>query len=175
VLVDLPTNTTPATDTADQVAVMRQINSAISGCSYAANETFTIYRELQAHSISSSDVAEAPSMLRDDQEACSFTSSSIYDLSNVEGTGTPAGRDINQVVVVTTTWATSDALAAIEDIQSLTSDPEDATARADLAKRETALAEDRAKADGLVDSADRILHAHLPPPDLPSLPQPTGN
>ena len=175
VLVDLPTNTTPATDTADQAAVMKQINSAISGCSYAAKETFTIYQDLQAHSLSAADVAETPAMLRDDQSACSFTSSSIYDLSNVEGTGTPAGKDINQVVVVTTTWATSDALAAIEDIQTLTNDPKDTTALADLPKREAQLAQDRAKADGLVASADRILHAHLPMPDLPSLPQPSSS
>jgi hypothetical protein len=111
-------------------------------------------------------------MLRDDQDACSFTSSSIYDLSNVEGTGTPAGKEINQLVVVTTTWATSDALAAIEDIQTLSTDPRNAAALADLPKREATLAQDRARADGLVTSADRILHAHLPMPDLPALPQP---
>ncbi len=175
VLVDLPTHTTPATDTADQVAVMKQINTAISGCSFAAKETFSIYRDLQAHSLSAADVAETPSMLRDDQSACSFTSSSIYDLSNVEGTGTPAGKDIDQVVNVATIWATSDALAAIEDIQSLTTDPGDATAGTDLPKRETALAQDRAKADGYVDSADRILHASLPRPDLPSLPRPASS
>jgi hypothetical protein len=175
VLVDLPTNTTPATDTADQAAVMKQINSAISGCSYAAKETFTIYQDLQAHSLSAADVAETPAMLRDDQSACSFTSSSIYDLSNVEGTGTPAGKDINQVVNVATIWATSDALAAIEDIQTLTTDPGNVTARTDLPKRESALAQDRAKADGYVTSADRILHAHLPRPDLPDLPKPAGS
>jgi hypothetical protein len=174
VLVDLPTNTTPATDKVDQTAVMKQINTAISGCSYAAKETFTIYQDLQAHSLSAADVAETPSMLRDDQSACSFTSSSIFDLSNVEGTGTPAGKEINQVVNVATIWATSDALAAIEDIQTLSTDPGNARARADLPKREIALAQDRAKADGYVDSADRILHATLPRPDLPSLPVPAG-
>ena len=175
VLVDLPTNTTPATDAADQVAVMKQINSAISGCSYAAKETFTIYQDLQAHSLSAADVALTPAMLRDDQSACSFTSSSIYDLSNVEGTGTPAGRDINQVVNVATIWATSDALAAIEDIQTLSTDPGNARARADLSKRDTTLAQDRAKADGLVASAEHILHATLPRPDLPQLPPPAGS
>ena len=136
VLVDLPTSTTPATDTSDQAAVMKQINSAIAGCSFAAKETFFIYHGLQTRALSAADVAESPSMLRDDQEACSFTSSSIYDLSNVEGTGTPAGKDINQVTVVTTTWATSDALAAIEDIQTLTNDRKNTTALNDLRKRE---------------------------------------
>jgi hypothetical protein len=175
VLVDLPANTTPATDSADQVAVMKQINSAISGCSYATKETFTIYQDLQAHSLSAADVALTPSLLRDDQSACSFTSSSIYDLSNVEGTGTPAGKDITQVVNLATIWATSDALGAIEDIQTLSTHPGNASARADLEKRETALAQDRAKADGFVTSAGHILHTTLPKPDLPSLPTPTGS
>jgi hypothetical protein len=170
VLVDLPTNTTPATDTADQAAVMKQINTAISGCSYAAKETFTIYQDLQAHSLSAADVAETPSMLRDDQSACSFTSSSIYDLSNVQGTATRAGKDVGQVVNVATLWATSDALAAIEDIQTLWTDPTDAAALADLPKREVALAKGRTQADDYVVAADRILHASIPMPDMPVLP-----
>ncbi len=176
VVVDLPSHTTPATDTADQTAVMKQINAAIAGCSYGAKETFMIYQDLTSHTLNAADRAEAPSMLRDDQSACSFTSSSIYDLSNVEGTGTPAGRNINQVVTVATTWATSEALAAIEDIQTLSSDPGNAKALADLPKQEKLLAQDRAKADAYVAAADRILHAHLPMPDLPDLPHPaTGS
>ncbi|HQT75535.1 MAG TPA: prepilin peptidase, partial [Rhodopila sp.] len=41
VLVDLPSSTTQATDTADQTAIMKQINTAIEGCSFATSETFT--------------------------------------------------------------------------------------------------------------------------------------
>ena len=175
VAVDLPSHTTTAADTADQTSVMQQINSGIDGCSYGVKETFTIYQDLKRNSLTASDRAEVPAMMRDDQDACSFTSSNIYDLSNVEGTGTPAGKDINQVVNVATIWATSDALAAIEDIQTLTTDPGNVTARTDLPKRESALAQDRAKADGYVTSADRILHAHLPRPDLPDLPKPAGS
>ena len=172
VLVDLPSHTTVATDTADQTAIMKQINTALAGCSYGVKETFAIYQDQRAGSLTASDRALTPSMLRDDQSACSFTSSSIYDLSNVQGTATPAGKDIGQVVNVATLWTTSDALAAIEDIQTLSGDPGNAKALADLPKQERLLAQDRAKADAYVAAADRILHANIPMPDLPDLPHP---
>jgi len=174
VLVDLPSKTTVATDTADQTAVMKQINSAIAGCSFGVAETFTIYQALQKHSLSASNKAETPSMLRDDQSACSFTSSSIFDLSNVQGTGTAAGKNIGQVVNVATLWATSDALGAIEDIQTLTTSPGNATALADLSKRQVALAQGRTQARNYVLAADRILNARLPMPDMPALPHLIG-
>lgn len=175
VLVDLPTHTSVAADTANQTTVMQQINTDLEGCSYAVQESFTIYHDWTQGSLTGPDRTQTPSMLRDDQEACSFTSSSIYDLSNVEGTGTPAGKDVGDVVEVATVWATSDALGAIEDVQVLTAHPGDAAARADLAKRETQLASDRAQADAEVTAADRILDARLPMPDLPDLPRPTGS
>ena len=167
VLVDLPTHTTVATDTADQTTVMKQINTALAGCSYGVKETFTIYQDQRAGTLTASDRSLTPSMLRDDQTACSFTSSSIYDLSNVQGTGTPAGKNIGLVVNVATLWATSDALAAIEDIQTLSTDPANAKAIADLPEREAALAQGRAQAFGDVRAAEHILHAKLPAPDMP--------
>jgi hypothetical protein len=174
VAVDLPSHTTTSTDTADQTSVMQQINTDVAPCSYGVKETFMIYQDLKEGSLSSSDQAEAPAMMRDDQTACSFTSSTIYDLSNVEGTGTPAGKNIGDVVNVATLWTTSDALGAIEDIQTLSTDPTDASALANLSKQEAALARDRAQADAYVTAADRILGAHLPMPDLPSLPHLSG-
>jgi len=174
VLVDLPATTTRATDAADQTAIMKQINTAIEGCSFAVSETFTIYQGLSDHSLSPSSKALTPSMLRDDQTACSFTSSSIFDLSNVEGTGTAAGRQITKVVTTATLWATSDALGAIEDIQTLSSDPGNAAALADLGKRQVALAEGRTLARGYVLTAERILGTRLPMPDMPALPDLAG-
>jgi hypothetical protein len=174
ILVDLPVTTTPATDAADQTAVMKQINTAIAGCAFGVNETFTIYTSLRAHSLNASDKAETPSMLRDDQSACSFTSSSIYDLSNVQGTGTAAGKNIGDVVNVATLWATSDALGAIEDVQNLTTNPNDAKALADLRTRQIALAQGRTQARDYVLAADRILNTQLPMPDMPALPRLPG-
>ncbi len=174
VAVDLPSHTTVASDIADQTSIMQQINGDIDGCAYGVKETFTIYQDTKKGSLSPSDLAEAPSMLRDDQTACSFTSSEIYDLSNVEGTGTPAGKNIGDVVNVVTLWATSDALGAIEDIQNLHSDPGSAAIIANLSKQETALARDRTQADDDVSAADRILRAKLPMPALPDLPRLPG-
>ena len=174
VAVDLPSHTTVARDTADQTSVMQQINNDISGCAFGVKETFMIYQDQMKGSLSSSDRALIPSMMRDDQTACSFTSSQIFDLSNVEGTGTPAGKDVGNVVNVATLWATSDALGAIEDIQSLQSGPHNAATIANLSKQEKALAHDRAHADADVAAADRILKASLPMPALPDLPHLDG-
>jgi len=170
VLVDLPAHTTVATDTADQAAIMKQINAGLAGCSFGVRETFTIYQSQRAGTLTASDRSFMPSMLRDDQTACSFTSSSIFDLSNIQSTGTPAGRDIGQVVNLTTLWATSDALAAIEDIQTLSTDPTNAKALTDLPGREVALRQGRSEAIGEVRAADRLLHAGLPLPNMPDLP-----
>jgi len=70
---------------------------------------------------------------------------------------------------VATLWTTSDALGAIEDIQTLFDRPHDATALADLPRREAALAKDRAQAFGDVEAANRILGAHIPLPDMPDV------
>jgi hypothetical protein len=174
VLVDLPSHTTTAADTADQASILKQINADVGPCSYGVKETFLIFQDLKNGSLTPSELGQAPSLMRDDQTACSFASSTIFDLSNVEGTGTPAGKDIGDVVSVTTLWATSDALGAIEDIQSLSTDPGSVSTLADLSKQEAALARDRAQADADVAAADRVLGAHLPMPDLPSLPRLPG-
>ena len=174
VLVDLPSHTTPAADIAAQSDVMNQINSDIAGCAYAAQETFTILEDLRTGLLTTSDRSEAPSMLRDDQTACSFTSGSIYDLSNVEGTGSAAGKRIGDIVDLATTWATSDALAAIEDIQNIYSGQASNSTNANLSHEEVLLGEDRATAIADVAAADRILHARLPQPNLPNLPHLAG-
>jgi hypothetical protein len=174
VIIDLPSHTTVATDIADQTSIMHQINADVGGCAFAVRETFTIYQDMKTGHLSASDRSSVPSMLRDDQSACSFTNSDIFDLSNVETTGSPAGRNIGQVVSVSTLWVTSDALAAIEDIQTLFSTSGTSSTVADLTQQEAQLAKDRADADGYVQAADRILGAKLPLPGLPSLPHLIG-
>ncbi len=175
VVVDLPGKTSVAEDTAAQTSLMNEINGDISGCAYAVRETFTIYQDSRAGGLTASDRSRVPSLLRDDQTACSFTSSSIYDLSNVEVPGSPAGKSIEQVVNVDTLWATSDALAAIEDIQFLDGNQATASKIADLSKQEVMLTRDRAQAIGYVEAADKTLGgARLPMPNLPALPHLVG-
>jgi hypothetical protein len=174
VIVDLPSHTTTASDTAAQTSVLQQINQGLAGCAYAAQETFMIYQDMKMGTLTSADRNLTPSLLRDDQTACSFTSSTIYDLSNVEGTGSPAGKRVGDVVDVATLWATSDALAAIEDIQTIYDKRGSASTTANLSHQEVALAHDRALALADVRAADTILHTHLPMPDLPALPHLVG-
>jgi hypothetical protein len=175
VVVDLPGKTTIAQDTAAQTSLMNEINGDISGCAYAVRETFLIYQDSRTGGLTASDRSRVPSLLRDDQTACSFTNSAIYDLANVEVPGSPAGKSIQQVVSVDTLWATSDALAAIEDVQSLNADRGTASTIADLAKQEAMLAKDRALANGYVEAAEKTLGgAKLPMTNLPDLPHLVG-
>jgi len=175
VLVDLPRPTTVSQDVSAQTSVMNEVNGDVAGCAYAIRETFTIYQDMKTGALSASDRSRVPTLLRDDQTACSFTNSSIFDLSDVEPPGSPAGKKIGQTVSVVTLWATSDALAAIEDVQALDGNTGSATTVADLTKQEHLLANDRAQAIGDVRAADGTLGgAHLPMPNLPDLPHLVG-
>jgi len=174
VAVDLPGKTTAAQDAATQTSLMNEINGDLSGCAYAVRETFAIYQDSRTGGLTASDRSRVPKLLLDDQTACSFTSNSIFNLSTVEVPGSPGGKSIQQVVSASTLWATSDALAAIEDIQALNTGPSSASKLADLSKQEAMLAKDRALADGYVEAADKTLGAKLPMPAIPNLPHLIG-
>jgi len=170
VVVDLPAHTTVGADISNQKSVISQINSAISECAYAIKETYLIDDGLRHSTLSSNERSQAPVLLRDDQTACSFSSSSIYDLSNIEGTGTAAGKDVGDVVNTTTVWATADALAIIEDVQSIVEGHSSPSLLRNLSNSSVSLGRDRALAFTQIRDADRILHTTLPWPDLPKLP-----
>jgi hypothetical protein len=150
---------------------MKEVVSDIAPCAYAVNESFTIWKDTESHTLSSSDIARVPGLLRDDQTACSFTSEAIYDLtSNIEVPQTTSGKPLGQMVGTVTLWATSDALSAIESIQTLTSDPGNAAALKQLQKEEPILASDRAQAEAQLNATDKILSTKLPALNLPVLP-----
>jgi hypothetical protein len=70
-------------------------------------------------------------------------------------------------------WVTSDALAAIEAIMTLTKDPTNAAALSELTSAERLLASDRRALGSEIDAADTSLGgANLPALGLPSLPVP---
>jgi len=162
VVSDLPTHTSRATDIQGETTVISEITGDVAPCVFAVREALTLYGDETSGTLSAGNRAQIPGLLRDDQDACSFTDSSIYDLSDIEVPGSPAGKDMGQAVNTTTVWATSDALAAIEDIQSLTSDPADRKARAQLVVARRLLAEDSAKVAGEVGAAGRTLRTTLP-------------
>jgi hypothetical protein len=64
-------------------------------------------------------------------------------------------------VSVVTLWATSDALAGIEEIQVLETTPSDLKARQSLAQDIRVLGHDRAQALAELQAVDKLLGTHL--------------
>lgn len=162
VLTDLPQTTSRAAQIANGDAVVSQVAQDVGPCSYAVSESFVIYGDMTRRSLTPSEKAQVPGLLDDDQQACSFTSSSIYDLSTIGVPGSPSGRYLGDLVETVTLWATSDALSAIEQIQALSSGPGDHKALQILATDERLLGQDRAQALHELASADAIVHARFP-------------
>jgi hypothetical protein len=170
VVTDLPQHASRPVQIAGDDTVMSEVNSDVGACSYALGESFTIYGDLVGHRLTSSDAAEAPRLLGDDQTACSYANESIYELSNIEVPGSAAGKNLGQLVDTVSLWATSDALRAIEEIQALDTDPSNATALRDLSQAEQMLTSDRAQAESELEAADKVLHTRLPALHLAQVP-----
>ncbi len=175
VISDLPHPITKAEDATAQNASMKQINTDIGPCVFAIKEAFSFYEQKVSGRLSASNLAQVPSLLVGDQTACSFTSGSIYDLTNnIQVLDTKAGKDIDHMLSVVVLWTTSDALAAIEDIQYLFSHPSDTNKLHNLAKKEALLAKDRTLALDYVARAEHTLGMKLKQPILPVLTQLSG-
>ncbi|HVA02578.1 MAG TPA: hypothetical protein VMU64_02425 [Acidimicrobiales bacterium] len=161
VVSDLPTPTSPASDAMAENAVIKQINFDVAPCLFSVREALTLYGDETSGTLNSGHRAQIPSLLRDDQTACSYTNDNIFQLSDIAGPGSAAGKEVDQAVNTVTVWATSDALAAIEAIQALTSRPGDRKARNQLHGDERLLTEDRNKATAEIDAAGHILGTRL--------------
>jgi hypothetical protein len=168
VLTDLPVSTSRASDISAERSVMSEVNSDLSPCSYAVHQALGIWALQAAHQLSAADRAPTPGLLGDDQSACSFTNEGIYDLANIQVPGTPAGKELGQMVATVTLWTTSDALRAIEDVQTLMNAGGDRPVLADLAKQERLLASDRRTAVAEEGAADADLDTRLQPVNLPA-------
>jgi hypothetical protein len=162
VLTDLPQHTSRSAEISGDRSVMSQVNADVGPCSYAVGESFTIYAGLTAHSLTHSELEQVPGLLRDDQLACSFTDDSIYQLSTLEVPGSAAGKDLGQMVSTVTLWASSDALSAIEQMQTLYSHPNSSTALARLRDDERLMNSDRSQALAQLNDADAVLRTRLP-------------
>ncbi|MHB1089202.1 MAG: hypothetical protein ACYC19_10645 [Acidimicrobiales bacterium] len=170
IISDLPHPITKVEDATAQNASIKQINTDIGPCVFAVKEAFSFYEQKVSGKLSSSNLAQVPSLLVGDQTACSFTSGSIYDLTNnIQVLDTKAGKDIDHMLSVVVLWSTSDALAAIEDIQYLFSHPGDQQKLNNLAKKQVLLAKDRQLALDYVASAEKTLGLNLKQPILPVL------
>jgi hypothetical protein len=169
VLSDLPQHPSRATQVSDATSVVKQINSDVGACVYAVKEAFAIQSALAAHTVSAANQGRVPGLLRDDQNACAFTDSSINDLAGVEVPGSSAGKDLADLVNTVTLWSSSDALGSIEAIQTLSSKPGDVPAHSRLASYSGTLESDRVMAEAQLSAADQVLRAQLPALVLPVL------
>ncbi len=167
VISDLPEHASRPAQISSDTSVVRDVNSDLASCAFAVGEAYTIYRDKLSSRLSQSETARVPSLLRDDQNACSFTDESIFNLSNIEVPGSLAGRHLQDLVSTVTLWATSDGLAAIEAVQTLFSRPGDQAAQRQLSRATTELANDRRRAIAEIAAADQVLAAHFPAVQLP--------
>ena len=167
VLSDLPVSTSRAEDISAERSVMSEVNGDVGPCALGVRQAIGIWNLQAQHALTPADRAPTPGLLGDDQTACSFTNETIFDLTNIEVPGTPAGKDLGQLIATATLWTTSDSLRAIEDVQTLMSDPDDVSALRSLAAEDKRLATDRSTALSQEDAADRALATRLPSVDLP--------
>lgn len=167
VLSDLPVSTSRASDISAERSVMSEVNTDLAPCAYAIHQAIGIWNLQAAGQLTQADRAPTPGLLGDDQSACSFTNEEIFDLSNVQVPQTTAGKQLGQMVATATLWTTSDALRAIEDVQTLLNDPSNPAALHGLSAAESQLAADRGTAVAQEHAADRALETRLPPVDLP--------
>jgi hypothetical protein len=162
VLTDVPHHSTRPGQITDDTRVISQVNSDVGPCSSALGESLTIYRGLSAHSLTPSQINEVPGLLRKDQAACSFTDNHIYQLSTIAAPRSASGKYMGQVVSTVTLWATSDALAAIGEVQAFDSGSADTQVAPRLRHFEGLLSTDRAQAESELGAADSLLQARLP-------------
>lgn len=174
VISDLPVSTSRADDISAERSVLSEANTDLAGCSLAINQAIRIWDLQAAHQLTAADRAPTPGLLSDDQTACSFTNEDIFDLTNIQVPGTPAGKNLGQMLATATLWTTSDALHAIEDVQTLMNDPGDVSALRNLSHEEQQLAADRRTALSQERATDKDLDVHLPTVDLPAVHQATA-
>jgi hypothetical protein len=172
VVADLPHHATRAQriDTVD--TVIRSVDTGIHPCTYAIDQAFTIYQRDASGTLDASQKAQVPGLVSQDAQACSFANQSVVNIATITIPGTTAGQHLSSVVKSVFEWMTSDAVGAMDDLESLISNPHDTSALDNLAKQERRLAGDRAAADRAMAAANRALgDAHVPAPALPKLPE----
>ncbi len=169
VIVDQPSPVSRASERSAGVALLNQVNGDVTPCAFALGEAATLYRGEVAGSLRPGQRSQVPTLLQDDADACSFTSANINDLTSIEEPGTGIGRYLAEVVALSVTWTTSDALGAIDDVIALSSHRADRHAARDLALRQRYLGGDRRAARTALAAADRFVGGGLPALGLPAV------
>lgn len=177
VVSDLPTPQNVQQQATEVGGVVKEIATGVHPCAFAVNEAFqTFFVPARNGTLSTASRGFARQYLDEDQQACSFESTSIFSMSTITVPNSPAGQRMNAIIKTVLEWATSDANGAILDIQTLVNDPTNAKALKDLRKRERTLATDRAKAERDLRAAEADLQGQrLPGLGLPRFPDPSAH
>ena len=144
VVTDLPQSPSPASKRSSVIATIKEVSGDVAGCNAALGEAFTIYHQLSAGTLTAAHRNEAPAILADDANGCSYTSQSIVDLASVQISQVGVGRTLNHLAADALNWTDPDGLTAIYDVAALLRDPHQTKARANLTQQVAQLAADRA-------------------------------
>ena len=90
VISDLPTPTSRASDIQGETTVISEINTDVGPCVFSLHEALTLYAD-ESGRLSPANRAQIPGLLRDDQNACSYTNATIFDLSDISLLGLACG------------------------------------------------------------------------------------
>lgn len=172
VVTDLPTSATHASDVAAANAFVRLVNADLRPCGFAVQEAYAFRVDQLRGTLSATDRAALPSLLNDDEVACSYADASISDLTSIESPGTAAAGSLGDALSTSLQWVTFDALSAINSIQKLSTAPGNTKALRALAHDTMLLATDRASVNATMQLADASLRATVIAVDLPPLPSP---
>jgi hypothetical protein len=170
VVSDLPVHSSLREQARENATIAREINADLQPCTFAVRESFKLLGKEQTGSLSAGQRGRVPSLLREDQAACAFTDSNMYDLANIEVPGSAPGNQMGRLDYTVTLWATSDSVAAIRDMEAIFANPANTRAKRALAKEERLLRRDRATARQQLRTAERMLNARLPQLHLPVTP-----
>lgn len=172
VIADLPHNASPTDQAAQATTLVKSVDADIRTCTFSLQQTDTIFGRQQSGTLTAAQRSQAPSLLSQNEQACSFANQSVVDLGTLTVPSGPAGTELGNMITNVEVWMTSDAVAAMDDMQQLIEHPSDAKAEHDLAKQESLLTADRAKADADVRAAEKSLGGtRIPDPDLPAAPR----
>jgi hypothetical protein len=174
VISDIPTPQSTRQQASVVSGVVKEIATGVHPCAYAVSEAFrTFYVPSTDGTLTKTSRGFANQYLDQDQQACSFESTSIFSMSTITVPNSPAGARLTDIIKTALEWATSDANGAIVDIQALVRRPTDTKALENLHARERSLATDRRKAEGDLRDAETDLHGQLLPGlGLPAFPDP---
>jgi hypothetical protein len=166
VITDLPTPASRSSQVATANAFVAEINTDLAPCDYSLGEAYGIRADQLKGTLPAADAGQIPSLLRDDEMACSYAGPTISDLTSIESPGTVANRPLSEMLSTAIEWSTYDALSALDDIQELFEHPGSVHHAALLVSATALLHRDRTSARASIREADGLLGSTIDQVDM---------